>query len=374
MIKVRLRDKKDHFVTTIYKDLRRKLNIKPTSILLLKINDKEIIKIPNQDFHITIPKKLIKSNHNNVKIKILKVYDKKEGILRDKSLFQGENINFSAFVPKRTIFGNEIFILDAQEYIYVWYNISGGAQHIKIKRKFNAEKIAELMGFYFGDGNTSEKIRSFRLNNCEPSTLNHCLNILEGLDIPRSKIKIQIIYSSNIEIEEKIKKRCINYWADTLKLKKNQIVSVSRSKNLRKTLKHGSARIFFDNSIFVEIMLNGILKNFVEIIKNPRTKIEKDILKGFLRGLAAAEGSVTLTKLNSLSKIGFAYDPHSEDLKFYKKILDNLEIIPGKVHGNELLIYGINNFKIFNKMDLFKMHEKRKKKFDLGYKNHKFSN
>lgn len=375
ILKLKLKDRKDHFIATIYKDQRQKFQITRESILLLKINSKIIIKIPNKDFHISIPKSLVESGtKDKIKARVLKIYSKEEGKLRESSLFQNNDVNIKALVPKETIFGNEIFVLDENdECLYIWYCIGGGADHVKIKKKLDAEKLAELMGFYFGDGNTSHGIRSFRLNNCEHSALNYCLDILENLGISRSQVKVQVIYSSDTEIEDRIKKRCTNYWANTLELEKKQIVSVNRSKNIRRTLEYGSARIFFDNSVFVEIMLHGVLKRFIEIIKKPKNDLEENILKGFIRGLAAAEGSVTLTRLNSLSKVTFAYDPHSEDLEFYKKILENLRISYGGIHGNELNIYGIKNFNKFNEIDLFKIHETRKKKFEKGYKNHKFS-
>jgi len=373
-INCKLRDKKDHFVTTLYKEIRQKLQIKPSNILLLEIDDKEIFKIPNKDFHITIPKKFIKSGSDKTIVKILNVYDKEKGKLRDCQLFDDYLVNIRALIPKKTIFGDEIFVLDAKDSVYVWYSIGGGAGHIKVKKKFNAEKLAELIGFYFGDGNTSEEIRSFRLNNCEPSTLNYCLGLLEELGLPRNAMKMQIIYSTpEAKIEDILKEKCIRYWSNELKINQNQIVSVNKSYGKTKSLEYGSARIFLDNSVFVEVMLHGVLKKFIKIIQNPKGDVEKNILTGFLRGLAAAEGSVMLTKLNSLSKIGFSYNPHSNDLKFYKKILGNLKIEYGGTHGNELLIYGIKNFKIFHDMDLFKMHKNRKRKFEEGYKNHKFS-
>ncbi|MDP1729557.1 MAG: hypothetical protein Q8L27_05135 [archaeon] len=369
-----LRDKKDHFVVTLYKTFREKLEIRSSSILLLNVNGHELIKIPNKDYHVTIPKKLITNNANKISLKIIKIYDVKKAKLRDNKLFFGNCANIEAFVPNKTLFGNDIFVLNNGVYSYIWYNISGGAKHIKIKNKFNAERLAELIGFYFGDGNTSLNIRSFRLNNCEPSTLNYCLDILEELGVPRKTIKLQIIYSTpKDKISDILKEKCINYWSRILNINNQQIVSVNRSYGKTESLEHGSARIFFDNAVFVEVLLNGILKKFIEIIKNPKTKIEKKLLEGFLRGLAAAEGSVTLTKLNSLSRIGLAYNPHSADLIFYKKILENLGIKVGNIHGNELLIYGINNFRLLKDINLFKMHHARREKFLKGYIHHRFS-
>ena len=89
--------------------------------------------------------------------------------------------------------------------------------------------------------------------------------------------------------------------------------------------------------------------------------------------MAAAEGSVSLTKKYSLSRISLSFDPHSDEINLYRKILSNIGVDPGGKKGNELFIYGINNFKLFNNINLFKMHNTRKEKFNKGYKNHKFS-
>ena len=61
-LKFKLRDKKDHFVITLYKDFREKSNINQDSIILLNINGNEIIRIPNKDFHVSIPKRFAKTN------------------------------------------------------------------------------------------------------------------------------------------------------------------------------------------------------------------------------------------------------------------------------------------------------------------------
>lgn len=357
---------------TLYKDIRKKLRIDDSSIIILKINNHKLIRIPNKDFHITIPKKIIKNKDN--KIEILEIHNKNNTKLRDKFLFKGDYTNISAFIPEKTIYGNDIHIIDQKNYIYMWYSIGGGVKPLKIKKIIELEKLSELLGFYFGDGSTTYSLRSFRLTNCEPSALNYCLNILEDMGIFRTQVKIQIIYSSNKKIDNKTRKRCINYWSKELKINKKRIISVNRSKNKRETLNYGSARIFINNSNLTELFIHGFLKKFIQIIKNPKSKKEENILRGFLRGLATAEGWVDLTKKKSLSRIGLAFNPHSEDLELYKKLLNNLNINFGKRHNNGLPITGINNFKILYELELFKMHKKRNDKFLLGYKNHKFSN
>ena len=370
-IKAKLRDKKDHFVVTLYKDVREELNIYKSNIILFEINNKRLVRIPNKDFHISIPKKFIKTNQKVIKIKVLGIYDTDCAKLRETKLFFDKYLNIKAFIPKKTIYGHDIYIIEEGDELLLWYSVGGGVNPLKIKNRIDYEKIAELIGFYFGDGNTSDGIRSFRLNNCEPSTLNYCLDVLKGLGIYRKDIKVQIIYSSNKELDNVIKNRCILFWSNKLKINKNQIVSVNRSKNKRETLKYGSARIFLDNSILVELFLHGILKKFVKFVENPRNKLERRITIGFFRGLLAAEG-FSLLHNNSLRRVGVSFNPHSDELKLYKRILWNLDIDWKYVHGNAILIQRFENFKKLFEIDAFKLHKKRKEKFLLGYRNHKF--
>jgi len=375
IIKTKLRDKKDHYVATIYKENREDLKILPNSILLLEINGEELIKIPTAiDFHITVPKRIVNNQSNQIEIRLIGIHDKESSLSRDQELFVGESINLKSIIPKKNLFGKKIYVLEEGAYLYVWYPVGGGAKHIKIKKFIEARKLAELMGFYFGDGNTSKDIRSFRINNCEVSVLNYCLDILEEIGLKRNDFKAQIIYSTDKgTLSQDIKQRCRSYWSKQLGISKNRIVSVNKSKNKRETLKYGSARIFLDNAVLVEIFLHGVLNKILKIIQDPENPVEIKILKGFLRGLAAAEGSVSLNKHKSLSRITLSFDPHSEELELYKRILNNLGIVSERVHGNELQIQKISNFRILKELEIFKMHEKRANKFSLGYANHKFS-
>ncbi|HZX12673.1 MAG TPA: hypothetical protein VFE88_04425 [Candidatus Nanoarchaeia archaeon] len=373
IVKLQLRDKKDHYAVTFYKEIRNRLGITSKSILLLKIREQILIRIPNVDFAVTIPKKIIVDSTSLIEIEVIKIYNQEECLKRDNLDIDGEDVQLNALIPTKTVYGKNIFVLDFKGKQYVWYSVGGGVKPILINKNVNLIELAELIGFFFGDGSTSQSIRSFRLTNAEPSTLIHCLNILERIGISRNLFKAQIIYSSNTEINQQIKEKCIDYWIRILNLNRNQIISVSRSKAKTRSLEYGSARIFFDNSTFLEIMLHGVLKKFIEILLSASNSSERNILIGFMRGLAAAEGYVGLTKLNSLSKLSLSFDPHSTELYFYRILLKNLGVEPAKVRGNQLYIYRISNFKIFNEINLFKFHDTKKEKFKLGYKNHRYS-
>ena len=71
----KLRDKGDHFVITVYKEDRDRLNIFLKDLLILKINNNEIIRMVMKDFHVSLPKRLLENqNHGDpIKIEILNI-------------------------------------------------------------------------------------------------------------------------------------------------------------------------------------------------------------------------------------------------------------------------------------------------------------
>ena len=374
-ITTKLRERKDHFMITIYKEERQNLTIFVGDIVLLKLRKYELVRPVKKDFHISLPKNILKDKNNGDKIElyILKIVKKENCLKRPESMIKNDKLDIRHFIPIKTIFDYPICIIERDsDYSSIWYPVGGGVRHINIKNYVNIDKIAELMGFYFGDGSTSQNIASFRLTNSEPSVLNYCLNILEEIGINRKSFKGQIIYSTNKELTEDIKSRCINFWSKSLRISKENVVSVTKAKNIRETLEHGSARIFIDNTVLVEIFLQGLLKGILQKIINPHTLIDKKLLEGFIRGLLAAEGSVNLNKNGSVVKIGISYDPHSNELELYKNLLKNLKINYGGTKGNELYIYGFNNIKKFYEINAFKMHKSRNQKFISGILNHKY--
>lgn len=372
----KLRDRADHFVSTIYKDDRTKLKISLNDILVLNLNNIELIRVVRRDFHISLPKKLLgKNKHGDiVKIEIVNIVKQEECIKRPEKFLDQNKIDLRFFIPRNSISNRPIYIIDRSENTFsVWYNIWGGVKPVTLKKNINLEELAEFSGFYFGDGSTSEGISSFRFTNSEPSVLNYCLSILEKIGINRDLFKIQIIYSTNKTITEEIHNRCILFWSSTLNISRERIVSVLKAENIRETLPYGSARLFIDNIILVEIFLHGILKYILQKISNPINNEDFILLNGFIRGLLAAEGSPILNENNSIVKIGLSFDPHSDELNLYKHLLDNLNISYGKDKCNELFIYGHDNMMKFYLLDAFKMHDSRNQKFLFGYKNHKFS-
>ena len=374
IITSKLRERKDHFVITWYKEDREKSGVSIGDIIILKLGERELVRPVRKDFHISLPKKELRNKNKGDKIKlpVLKIVKKSEGIKRPVIIFKEDKIDIRFFIPKKTLFNHVIYVLERDvNYSTIWYPVGGGVRHINIKNFINADKLAELMGFYFGDGTTCKTIRSLRLTNSEPSALDYCLEIFEAMGIERHNFKVQVIYCTDKEITCEIKSRCVEFWSSALRINKENIVSVTKSNNKKETLAHGSARIFLDNTVLVEILLHGLLKGILQRISNPEKDIDKRLLNGFMRGLLAAEGSVILNKNGSVVKIGIAHDPHSDELELYRKWLANLGIRPGANKGNELYVYGFDNIRKFYEIDAFKMHNKRNAIFVKGFLNNK---
>lgn len=370
-IKTKLRERKDHFVVTLYKAEREAINALLGDLIIFTIKGHELIRPIRKDFHISLPKKLLQTEHHldNINLIIQAVVKRENCLFRSEKPFLGNQLNINHFIPKVTRHGYPLyFIKRDDDYSTIWFPIGGGVNHVTIKNQVPIEKIAELLGFYFGDGSTSHGIQSFRITNCEPSNLKYSLEILELIGIKRDCCKVQVIYSTDKEIDSSIKERCTVFWSKALGIDKNKIVSVLPSRNVRETKFYGSARVFIDSSVLVEILLNGLLNGVVQRISNPSEENDYLLLKGFMRGLLAAEGGVTLNKNGTVVKVGISYDPPSYELDFYKKILSNLGIGYGKTKGNELYIYNHCNLLKLREIDAFRLHTARNAKFLSGFK------
>ena len=228
------------------------------------------------------------------------------------------------------------------------------------------EKLAEVLGFYYGDGSTSMGVTSFRLTNAEPSVLDYCLEVLEQVGIPRERFKVQVIYSTPGEINAMITERCIKFWSQTLRIPRNNVVSVLKVHNVRETKPCGSARLCIDSAAVVELFLYVLLPTVLRRILTPVCAEDRQCLRGFMRGLLAAEGFPEFNVKGTLTKIGIAYDRFSEEPKVYKKLLSNMGVHAGRDHRNCVYVYGRENLITFAQMDGFKMHSSRKSKLLRG--------
>ncbi len=373
LISTKIRERKDHLVITIYKEEREKYGFSIEDIIVIKYKENEIIRPIRKDFHISLPKKIFKKykKGDQIKLEIIQKIRRKSGLKRPKINLNKKFIDLRAFVPLSTIHGKPIYIISKNsDFSYIWYPVGGGAKQITLKNKVNKIKIAELLGFFFGDGTTCDSIRSFRLTNCESSTLIYCLSILDKINIKQEDFKVQIIYSTNKELNEKTKKKCINFWSKELAIELNKFISVSKAHAKKESSHFGSARIILNRAILIEILKWGLLDIIVEKIKS-REIVDNGVLIGFLRGSLAAEGCVYQNKNTTTDRISISFNSEKGEGKVYKKLLDKLQIEYNHMHKGELAVSKYHNLKKLYNLDIFKFHDQRKKKFCKGLEKHR---
>lgn len=370
----KLRKSTEHSLLTIYKEDRQILGIEKGDILSISIEGFQLVRPVLEDYVISIPKRLSLKNiiGKNYIVEIESVFKRKEGLVRPTYCFENNKVNIRYFIPKITYSNKPLYIFpNDKTSSIIWYPVGGGAEPIILQNLIDVEKLGELLGFYFGDGSTSKGLQSFRITNSEPSTLLHCLHILEEeFGISRQRFKGQIIYSTNTELTIEIKKRCIEYWSKKLLITSDKFVSVNKSKALSESSPYGSVRLFLDNNCFVEVILRGLLPGILTRIQKPHSKLDFILLNGFLRGLFAAEGSVYLNGAR-LSKISLSFDPHSKESTLYRILLSHLYIQTSADKDNELYIYRRSQFKKLEEMDAFRFHTPRRNKFITGLNNYK---
>ncbi|MBS3142461.1 LAGLIDADG family homing endonuclease [Candidatus Woesearchaeota archaeon] len=343
-------------------------------LLVLNIKEQEYIRRVNRDYQISLPQ-ISYSNKNPgdaVALCVKMIVSQKTGSHRPRFSYTNKAIDIGAFVPSQTHFSSPVFIIprDNQK-ITIWYPARGCAQPITLNRYAQPNDLGELMGFYYGDGSTGCGIRSFRLTNEEPSILKHCLKICCSLGLQIGQFKAQIICSTPDTLEEDKKKECVDHWCSHLQLHDHQIVSVTKSQSKYETKGFGSLRLIIDNATLTEVML-GVLQGTLKRVLNPTRKEDIELLKGFVRGLLAAEGSVMRNHHNSLIGISISYDPHSEELLVYQRLLSNLGIKCCGVHSNQLIVRKFENMKKFYSLRGFGLHARRNQLFMEGLCAHRY--
>jgi hypothetical protein len=369
-----LRDQRDHFRITIYKKDRENWGISIGDIVLIQVNEEKLVRPILKDYQITIPKRLVNFD-DKIKVRILKSISKKEGLKRPRHMFNRGRIDIKYFIPKRTIYGKDIFVFDIKDRIIIWYPTGGGVGHVSLKRHItDCHRLIEVLGFFFGDGST-EGVRSVRFTNCEPSTLQKSIEVFKNIGVPVNRWKVQVLYSGPSKILKGREFLLKNFWQKQLGVPRENIKSILYSKSKHDSTKSSSARIFIDNAILSELLINGLLPKIIPLIKNPKNEEELVLAKDFLRGVLAAEGSVQLVK-GSLRRLTLSFDPNSEERNIFKALLLNAGVskIGEYTNRNELDVRGWDNFKIFHKEELFKLHDRMNNLFNSGFKNHKYNN
>jgi len=373
-IKVVPRERKEYFVATIFKNERKRMGgLSKGDVLVFKLNNIILIRKVKEDYAITLPKKLNLIDGTKVELEIVKHITLKQGLERPKDWHIGDIIggilDLKYFIPRKTIHGFDIFVIDDSNNMIVWYPVGGGVQYIRIKRFVEPEMLFEIIGFLIGDGSI-KNVRSIRFTNSEPSVLSHCISFFQTLGLGSRFWKAQIIWSGQGEPSEEIKDECRNFWYKHLNLPKENIKSVLWSKGKSNSKYNGSARIFIDNAILEEIFVESLVRWIKKKVKDE--ELNSEILKSLLRGILAAEGSIT--SFNGVVRsVTISFNPHSDEEILFRTILHKLKIttLPTHKNKNEFGIGGWNNFlKLFH-MRAFELHARKNRLFIDSFMKHK---
>jgi len=368
IIKTIPRDRRDHFVCTIFKEDRKRLvNFSEGDIVIVKIDGKLLIRKVKEDFIISLPKILAIKPNKEAKIELLRHVKPEEGLKRPRKYSADGKISTRYFIPLKTAFGHKIFVIDNGEKIFVWFPVGGGVEPICIKKFVNPKSLFETIGFLWGDGST-ENVRSLRFTNSEPSTLDFTINFFGSMGIKRKMWKAQIIWSGPSEPSKEIKKECKKFWSREILIPKENIKSVLWSKCKANRTKFGSCRIFIDNAILFEIFVNGILKWCKDRIKDEN--LEKEILQPLVRGVLASEGSIDFRR-GVIQRISIAFDPYSNEEILFRKMFKCLGISTLPNHKNAFSIDGWDNFLRLFLIDSFILDKNSNEKFCSGFIHHK---
>ena len=134
-VTIKIRERKDHFVITIYKEMRQQLEILEGDILILNVNNTEIIRPVRKDAAVSLPKNLLqgKKNRDKVSLIIKKVINQKSCLKRPSIGTLQNKIDIKHFISKKTSRGYPLYIIPRNnETFSVWFPIGGGVRHVTI--------------------------------------------------------------------------------------------------------------------------------------------------------------------------------------------------------------------------------------------------
>jgi len=370
-IKAIAKDRKDNFQFIILKKQREKFtDISVGDILLLRVKGETFMKKIHKDFLVSLPKRLGFKNNEEFSFTVLKHVKPTTALKRPNYFKMGNLIDIKYFIPLKTAFENNIFVVDWKDGMYVWYPVGGGVKLVYMKRFCEVETFFEILGFLWGDGSI-KNVRSLRFTNAESSTLIEVLKFFEKVGIARNSWKVQIIRSGPNKPSKNIKRKCKNFWSKKLNLPRKNIVSVLWSKAKNNDFPFGSARLFLDNATLLEIFANGALNRVKKNVNN----LSENVIAFLLRGIAAAEASPQLRNNFSLKRTEFSFNHKSDELKLFAMLLDRMGVSTSGVdlYKNRFNVDGWNNFSKLYTIDVFKHHETKNNLFIRGFENHRYT-
>jgi len=215
------------------------------------------------------------------------------------------------------------------------------------------ELFFEGLGLWIGDGS---KQKGIYFGNTEESVLLHFLKFLEErIGLERKDFKV-IVHTPGKN------KNLVEKWSKILEIPKENFVKVVEDRRINKEY----VQIYFNSIVLLEFF-----KKIWEMLKNEIERNEAWV-RGFLRGIFAAEGEVILKpKTKTLFFIGIATG-NQNFAEYLRKLFKVLGINTGKYikNGRRITIYGRKNFEKIKRLRLHVIHVEKMKRFEFGIGNY----
>ncbi|MBU1245456.1 MAG: hypothetical protein KKH88_01565 [Nanoarchaeota archaeon] len=271
-----------------------------------------------------------------------------------------KTLNLVDFIPRK-LGHRDVFVSEKGEYLLINCNKVRPPRPIKIKKKIVLDSnFLEVIGLYFGDGANSKSgsgNRRIALANSCVDLHRKFLNFLFKFGVEKTSFRAQMQIGKNIKIS---KEELIDYWSESLDLPKECFQEKIGIKDA-KTKEKGLLVLNYNSKIF-RVLFDNLFDYCLELCKE-----NKKAAAGFIRGLFAAEGYVSVNKYNSLAWLDLPIIDKNRR-KFVFDLFKSLGI-KSRDNGKRLIVTGYLNFKKCKELDLIKYHLEKAEKFNLAYEN-----
>jgi hypothetical protein len=281
-------------------------------------------------------------------------------ILRNDKLYINSKMLFPSQQKKK-----KIYFIENNDYITVFYPEKRSSKPKPITLKNQFEITPEFLvryGLYLTDGS---KNRNAKISSATPIIINEGIKLFETLGYPVDEISAWVQLH---ERSEKSLKAVRRFWLKNTELKSYQI------KKLRIKKSTGNAPVEQFGVLHLEapsILLRLMVSKLIELREEIVNGLPVDYYKYLLQGLFAGDGSIELTKKKTIKEINFT-NCEENIRQMMGKLLDTFNIrYKNDVNKKEIRIYGYDNFRKINQLNIFKFHPERDEKFKIGLENAK---
>ena len=263
-------------------------------------------------------------------------------------------IDFAKSIEIEGLHGRYVYKLQYQKLknkVKLWYNTGYGRFEptpiILPQRILLDKEDLVIFGLLQAESHKSIRQPIFGFTNSSPLFVKLVLDYFnEVWRIPRGEWKCEIKYwrhGLNDGLVDTLK----NFWSNFLKIERGNIairLGTAYRLSEKSSSRYGVNSLHIHNKIFQNVviqLLNKIIKPLVEK--------EENLARFYLRGLLSGDGSVVLDSNGSIAFVGIAFNPKSDELDHYLKVLKCLDVevneaLPRKEGRRDIQINSWENY------------------------------